>query len=351
MSIALRLEQLKAMPKVELHVHLDGSVKPSTLIQLAKAQGKSLPTDEEAQLLSYMRVEERCQDLNDYLRTFDFVLPYLQTASALEAVAYEIVEQCKEQGVQYVEVRFAPQLHREQGLSVAQAYEAVIAGLQRAEHEFGVIARCIGICLRGHDHALNIEAVQVAAAYLGKGVVAVYLAGAEALYSPELYEEVFQLAQQLSLPITIHAGEAGGAENIATSIHKLGASRIGHGVRLEENKDIFNDINNMHVPLEFCPISNIQTKAVEGWEQYPIVRYMKAGIVVTINTDNLTVSNTNLTKELWTIVQRFNFTVEQLMQVQRNAAKSVFLEREQKVLFMERFEQQLMNWQAELGES
>jgi len=307
-----------------------------------------LPTEEVEQLLLHMRADERCEDLNQYLSTFDFVLPFLQTVAALQRVAYEVVEQCYQQGVQYVEVRFAPQLHREEGLSVAETYDAVLSGLQRAEREFGVIARCIGICLRGHDHDLNVETVRVAAHYVGKGLVAVDLAGAEALYPPEQYKHIFQLAKHFSIPITIHAGEAGGAENIETSIVSLGASRIGHGVRLQENEQIFNDVNNMGIPLEFCPISNIQTNAVSSWDEYPIVKYMDAGLVVTVNTDNLTVSNTNLTKELWMLVQKLQFNVERIMTLQRNAANAVFLEKEQKEQFINTFEQQLQHWRAGL---
>lgn len=345
----LTYEQLQQMPKVELHLHLDGSVLPQTLVDLAKQQQKSLPTEQISELSAYMTAPEPCEDLNQYLRTFDFVLPFMQTTEALERVAYEIVEQCAEHSVNYVEVRFAPQLHVQQGLSVADTYRHVLTGLKKGEQKFGVIARMIGICLRGHSAEQNMAVVEEAEAFVGKGLVAVDLAGAEALYPPELYENIFKRAQQLSIPITIHAGEAGGAENVAYSVQQLGATRIGHGVRLNEDAQLFNDINKLQIPLEFCPISNLQTKAINNWSEYPLLDYIKAGIPVTINTDNLTVSNTNLTKELLTIQTKLGVTLDQLMRLQKNAIEAVFLEQPFKQQFVEQQLDRLKQWQQQLG--
>ncbi|MCR8656359.1 adenosine deaminase [Paenibacillus endoradicis] len=347
--MTLTYEQLQQMPKVELHLHLDGSILPATLIELASQQNMSLPTTDVSQLLSYMIVPAQCEDLNQYLSTFDFVLPFTQTANALERIAYEVVQQCAEQNVRYVEVRFAPQLHVNKGLTVADTYRHVIAGLQRGEQQFNVVARCIGICLRGHSAEHNMEVVEEAAAFINKGLVAVDLAGAEAMYPPMLYRDIFDKAQHLNLPITIHAGEAGGAQNVDVSVHELGATRIGHGVRIQEDSNIFNDINNLQIPLEFCPISNLQTKAIESWEKYPLVHYLNSGIIVTVNTDNLTVSNTNLTKELWTLQHKLSLSLEQLLQLQYNATHAVFLEQSLKVAFIEKMEEELKCWKAKFG--
>jgi len=345
--MTLTIEQLKALPKIELHVHLDGSVLPQTLIELAAEQGTILPTNDRDELLRYMSAPQHCQSLNEYLATFDFVLPFVQNYGAIERVAYELVQQCAEQNVQYVEVRYAPQLHRKQGLTVSDTYQAVIAGLQRGEQQYGIIARCIGICLRGHSEEENLEVIEGAADFLGKGLVAVDLAGAEALYPPELYENVFRRAQQLNLPITIHAGEAAGADSIAVAVERLGATRIGHGVRLQENPQLLRSISERSIPLEFCPISNLQTKAVATWEQYPIVSYMEQGILVTVNTDNLTVSQTHLTKELLELQEHCGLTAQQIVQLQRNAAEAIFLEQPSKARFISRFNELLKQWTEE----
>lgn len=338
------VEAIKQLPKVELHVHLDGSVRPATLIKLAKAQGKPIATEDEIEILKYVQVEENCENLVDYLNTFDFVIPYIQTVAALETVAYELVEQCAEQNVKYVEVRFAPHLHTQEGLSIEQIYEAVLKGLNRGEQKYNVVARCIGIILRGHDEKNQFETVEIGAKYFGKGLVAVDLAGAESLYPAALYEAPFTKAKQLSLPITIHAGEAAGADSIWTAVSKLHAIRIGHGVRLNEDEKVFNDIKHMQIPLEFCPISNIQTKAVSAWSKYPIKSYLEQGIKVTVNTDNLTVSNTNLTKELVTIVERCQLTLEDLATLQKNAIESIFLEDEVKATVQKQFMALLDTW-------
>lgn len=342
--MTLTNDQLMALPKIELHVHLDGSVLPQTLIDLADMQGSMLPTTDCDELLRYMSAPQDCQSLDEYLRTFDFVLPYMQTYAALERVAYELVKQCAAEQVQYVEVRFAPQLHRERGLSVAEIYEAVIAGLTRAEQQFNVIARCIGICLRGHSEAQNLEVVRVAAQYWHKGVVAVDLAGAEALYPPQLYEAVFQEAQQSGIPVTIHAGEAAGAESIAVAMKQLGAQRIGHGVRLQENIELLQEVVARQIPLECCPISNLQTKAVADWQHYPLVSYMEQGVIVTVNTDNLTVSQTSLGKELMALQMHCGLSAQAIVQLQRNAMNAIFLEQPAKQQFIAAFERKLAQW-------
>ncbi|MCU6707209.1 adenosine deaminase [Paenibacillus sp. J5C_2022] len=336
--------KLRAMPKVDLHVHLDGSVKPETIIDLAKRDGQELPAWDAAGLAPYMKVEGDCASLAQYLDKFHFVGAFLHTAYALERVAYELVEQSAAHNCYYIEVRFAPQLHRERGLSVRDAIRHVVEGLRRGEVAFKVKARCIAICLRGHDKVRNMEVIREAAEFYGQGVVAVDLAGAEAAYPPGLYEEEFHLARQLHMPVTIHAGEAGGADNVETAINVLGASRIGHGVRLKEDMNVFRLVRDRRIPLEFCPISNIQTKAVSGWDQYPVRDYFEQGIPITVNTDNLTVSDTTITKEYAALVAHFKFTEEELCQLVRNGAQAAFLLPPEKENLIRKIEEALKAW-------
>ncbi|QAY65724.1 adenosine deaminase [Paenibacillus protaetiae] len=333
---------LKALPKIDLHVHLDGSVKPETLRELADAQGMPLP---EGELTGSMQVDEQCESLVDYLSKFSFVLPFLQTAEALERVAYEVVEQAKEQNCLYIEVRFAPLLHTQQGLSAAEAIRLVVAGLQRAEAELGVPARAIAICMRHDTPERSKEVIQAAAEWHGKGVAAVDLAGDEAGYPPELHRELFELARRLKLPVTIHAGEAGGADNVRTAIEQLGALRIGHGVRMQEDPSVVELVQRRRIPLEMCPLSNIQTKAVSGWEVYPIRSYMQQGILVTVNTDNMTVSGTTMTNEYALLAEKLGFSGKELAQLSLNAADAAFLEEPAKSAL----KRQMMQKLAELG--
>ncbi|UJF32736.1 amidohydrolase family protein [Paenibacillus hexagrammi] len=187
------------------------------------------------------------------------------------------------------------------------------------------------ICMRNHSQKLNAEAIEGAAHYMGKGIAAVDLAGDEASYPPEFFRDVFALSHKRGIPITIHAGEAAGADNIYEAIHNLGATRIGHGVRLKESDSIFEMVASRGVPLEMCPVSNIQTKAVSGWDSYPIREYFNQGIKVTVNTDNPSVSGTTITEEYRVLSKRFGFTHRELAAIVMNGVDAAFLEQSEKM--------------------
>ncbi|GKU78738.1 adenosine deaminase [Paenibacillus sp. L3-i20] len=337
-------ERIHTLPKVDLHLHLDGSVLPETIIDLARESGATLPAWEPEQLIPYMKVEGECESLAEYLDKFHFVGEFLHTAHALERVAYELVSQANDQNCPYIEVRFAPQLHCNKGLSMDEVIEHVLIGLKRGEEEFGVIARVIAICLRGHSEEMNEAVVDAAARFFGKGIVAVDLAGAEAAFPPEVYEHIFAKAGQLGLPITIHAGEAAGASSVETAVRMLGATRIGHGVRMREDASVMELIKSRRIPLELCPISNLQTKAVASWDDYPLRDYFDQGFIVTVNTDNLTVSDTTITKEYEMLQKHLNFTEEELCQIVRNGVEAAFIQGEEKDKLRKEMELKLTQW-------
>jgi adenosine deaminase len=321
---------LQQLPKVDLHLHLDGCVKPETVLELAREQGIELPAQDKLQLLPYMQVNENCGSLTEYLSKFDFTTRFLQTGEALERVAYEIVEQAALHQCSYIEVRFAPQLHRSNGLSAEESIHYVIEGLKRGEQQFKVKSKVIAICMRNHSTKHNLEVIEAAAVYRGRGLAAVDLAGNEAAFGPELFREVFARSHKHGIPVTIHAGEAAGADNIREAVTNLGACRIGHGVRLKENASILDMIVQRQIPLEMCPISNIQTKAVSGWDAYPVREYFDKGVKITVNTDNPVVSGTNITKEYRVLKERFGFTLRELSTLVMNGVDSAFLEDHEK---------------------
>lgn len=338
--------RLKALPKVDLHLHLDGSVLPETLIELAKSSGASLPEWEPLKLRPFMQVEQNCDNLSQYLEKFAFANTYLQSVHALERVAYELVRQCAEHQCRYIEVRFAPELHRAQGLSIEETIEGVLEGLGAGESDFGVISRCIVICLRGHTRERNIGVIRRSAPYYGRGVVAVDLAGSEGEYPPGLYEEEFTLARSLGFPVTIHAGEAAGAESVETAVKVLGASRIGHGVRMWGNEKVIELIRSRGITLEMCPISNLQTKATSSWKAYPLRAFIESGIRVAVCTDNWTVSDTTITKEYEVLRKELSFSDAELCAIVINGAKAAFLEDEAKRQLCERLAEELKSWLA-----
>ncbi len=343
MRMANRVDRalLRLLPKVDLHVHLDGSVRAQTIADLAKEQGMELSVSPGGDLLPYIQVNEECGSLQEYLSKFDFVLPFLQSREALERVAYEIVQQSAEHNCRYVEVRFAPQLHRRKGLTVEDTIRSVVQGLRRGEEEYGVTARVIAICMRNHSYEDNLEVVEAAGRFIGKGVAAVDLAGDEASYPPQWFREVFACSQAKGIPVTIHAGEAGGADNVYEAITHLGAVRIGHGVRLKEDRAILDMVRERKVPLEMCPVSNIQTKAVSGWDAYPIREYFDSGILITINTDNPSVSGTDITKEYEVVADRFGFSLEEIAQLIMNGVEAAFLGEEEKLALKREFGERL----------
>jgi adenosine deaminase len=326
LAMDIRIEdQIQLMPKIDLHLHLDGSLKPETVLDLAAEQGIALPETDIERLLPYMRVGEECGSLTDYLSKFAFTTRFLQTPEALERAAYEAVQQSAAHGCRYVEIRFAPQLHRDQGMSTEETIHWVITGLRRGEKKFGMLARAIAICMRHHPETANLEVIEAAALYQGRGIVAVDLAGDEASHPPENFRNVFALAHKKGLPITIHAGEAAGASNIEEAVCRLGASRIGHGVRLLENTEVLRMMEKLRIPMEMCPVSNIQTKTVPGWSSYPIRDYYEYGLNITVNTDNPSVSGTSLTKEYLILAERFGFTLKELSHLVLGSADAAFL--------------------------
>ncbi|WP_040951405.1 adenosine deaminase [Gorillibacterium massiliense] len=325
MQVESRDDLIFKMPKVELHMHLDGSIKPETVLDLARITSIPLPVYERERLISYLRVDDHCGSLREYLNKFDFILPFLQSASALERTAYEAVEQTAEQNGRYVEVRFAPHLHTKMGLTLEEAIGSVVEGLKRGEQQFAVKAGAIVICMRHHSPELNRSVVEAAALFAGKGVAAVDLAGDEAAFPPEMFRNIFALAHKKGLPVTIHAGEAGGAGNVYEAVKHLGATRVGHGVRLKEDSAIFDYIQKRQVPLEMCPTSNIQTKAVPGWRVYPLREYFDRGLKVTVNTDNPSVSGTDLAREYRILAEQFKFSSKELAAIVLNGADAAFL--------------------------
>lgn len=282
---------------IDLHLHLDGSLPIKTVLKLAKLQNIALPGEDEETLRKYLAVSPSAKSLNDYLRCFDLPLMLLQSCEAVKIALYELICELKEQGIIYSEIRFAPQLHTKCGCTQREIIEAAITGLDKAQKDFNTKSNLILCTMRGGSEEDNLLTVSLAAEYLGNGVCAVDLAGAEALYKTELYRNVFSLAARLCVPFTIHAGEADGVQSVKTAV-EFGARRIGHGVAAVDDDELLDEIKRKNISIECCLTSNLQTKAVSKLENHPIKDFLRLGINATINTDNMTVSDTTVEKEL-----------------------------------------------------
>lgn len=311
--------------KIDLHLHLDGSLRPHTVWELAQEQGIALPAASEEELVSFLRVPEECQSLTEYLERFDLPLLVLQKAEAVERVTYELVEDLARKGLTYAEIRFAPQLSTKQGLTQNEVVEAAIRGLNRALADYPSIRAGLILCfMRGAKAGENEATLETAKRYHGKGVLAADLAGAEALFKTADYEEIFRRVKEAGLPFTIHAGEADGPESVRKAL-EFGAKRLGHGVRAIEDEELLERIIRDRITLEVCPISNLHTKLAKNAYEHPIRRLFDRGVRVTVNTDNMTVSNTCLDREYAFLKEYYGFTDAEITAMNEYAREAAFM--------------------------
>lgn len=331
---------LQQLPKAELHVHLDGSVRPQTLLDLAKEQGVKLPANDPETLAHYMHVRD-ARNLVDYLARFDVTLSVMQTPEALERCAYELIEDSAKENVRYLEIRYSPVLNARGGMPLTEAVDAPLRGVKRAEKDFGVKAQLIICGIRNMSPEVSLELANLTVAYKGKGVVAFDLAGAEYNFPAKKHKEAFYTVIDHNMATTVHAGEAYGAESIAQALHYCHADRIGHGTRLYENPELEQYVLDRRVPLEICITSNLQTHAVPSAESHPIRRYFDLGIVVCVNTDNRLMSATTVTDELWLAHTKLRFTREDIDRMILYGFESAFLPHREREALVEKIRKEL----------
>jgi adenosine deaminase len=325
----LDLAALTSFPKVVLHEHLDGGLRPATIVELADEVGyDGLPTSDPDELAAWFARTVKSGGLPGYLATFDHTIAVMQTAAAIERVAYEAVADLAADGVIYAEIRFAPEHNTRLGLSLDDVIEAALGGLERGRRSSHIGVGLIVDAMRNADRSL--EAAQAAARWKQAGVVGFDIAGPEAGFPPSDHWEAFDLARSNGLGITIHAGEADGLASIADALHSCGAERIGHGVRIVDDIDgevlgpLATEIRDRQVVLELCPRSNVDTGAVPSIAAHPIGRLLRLGFAVTVNCDNRLMSNTGPVVELGDLVAAFGWGPEEIRAVMLNAAGAVF---------------------------
>lgn len=317
-------ELLRRLPKAELHCHLDGSVRPETLLELAREYKQPVPRDDAESLRDFMRVDD-ARSLEDYLARFDVTLAVLQTEEALERVAYELAIDARRDGVRYIEMRYAPVLNVRRGLSLGQAIEAPIRGLERAAREGGATGRLIICGLRHLPSEVSLELARLAVAYKSRGVVGFDLAGGELGNPASKHAAAFRFAQDHDLACTCHAGEGDGASSVREAVHRCGAHRIGHATRLIEDESLTQYVNDRRIPLEICLTSNVQTRAVPSYDAHPLRRYFDRGMNVVLNTDNRLMSGTTLTEEYLHAARSLDFTFDELARIARNGFAAAFV--------------------------
>lgn len=338
---------IRSLPKISLHDHLDGGLRPVTVIELAEAAGVELPETDLGALTLWFSAHTEGRSLVEYLKRFDLTIAVMQTADALRRVAREFVEDLVADGVVYGEVRWAPEQHLARGLSLDEVVEAVQAGIDEAEQAAEVAGQSIRVgqiitAMRHADRALEIA--QLAVRHRDRGAVGFDIAGAEDGFLPSRHRAAFDYLASEFFPVTVHAGEAAGVESIRSALLDGRALRLGHGVRIAEDIEVvdssgdqsfvtFGDlarwVRDREIPLELSPTSNLDTAAIAAWgtelADHPFDLLYQLGFAVTVNVDNRTMSRTTLTRELSLLAQTFGYDLSDIETFQFNAAAAAFL--------------------------
>ena len=305
---------IRKMPKAELHCHLDGSMQ---LELVRKLSGNAQITQADLQ------AEEDCKSLAEYLEKFDIPCSCIQTKEGLRAASHALLEDVAKENIKYIEVRYAPAFSTNEGLSLRDTMESVIKGLGDGYQDFGVYANVIVCAMRHISVEDNIQMLESARELLGEGICALDLAGDEAAYPTSNFVSLFEQARKWDMPFTIHSGETGSVDNVREA-YNLGAKRIGHGIALCQDEELMKEYAKRGIGLEMCPTSNLQTKAVSSWDNYPLLYFLENGLKVSVNTDNRTVSNTTLTKEYEMVYKSCDYNDEIIHTLQTNAIETSF---------------------------
>jgi adenosine deaminase len=317
--------EIQALPKTNLHTHMEGCVRVETVIELAKEQGIRLGVPDD-QVADSMQVTGQETSLGDYLAKVTFTQPVMKNAAALRRICFEAAEDAARCNVRYYELRAGPTIHVTPTLSLHQVIEAMLAGLADAENKYDMKCRLIVASLRHDPAEKSIALARAALDFRGKGVVGFDLAGDEALYPAVLHREAFEIARGGGLGITVHAGEASDSREVVYAVETLGATRIGHGAHSIEDPRVVEMLRERGITLEICPTSNVHTCAVPSIEQHPLPEFLAQGIRITIGDDDPITSRTDMSRELALLHQQFGMSLATLRSFQVNGMECSFLE-------------------------
>ena len=335
---------IEAMPKAELHLHLDGSLRIDTALDLARARDVDAPRDA-AGMRAALVAPERCADQAELLRAFDLPIALMQDAEALERVAFELVEAKAADNVRYVEIRWGPLLHTQGGLALEDGIAAVCAGA-RAAAQHGRVVGLICTAIRSHDPADNAALAEIAAGFQDRGLVGFDLAGPEQAFpDPLLHHEAFAIARDAGLGITVHAGEWGGAGQVRRALD-VQPERIAHGASASDDPDLCRALIERGISLDLCPTSNVQAGIVPSLADHPLARLARANVPVTLSTDDSTVSDVSLSEEYARAIDPIRLSLPELWAINRHALDVAFGDESA----LARLRQEFDDWAAEIPE-
>ncbi|MCD6311101.1 MAG: adenosine deaminase [Elusimicrobia bacterium] len=343
-------KDLIRLPKVDLHCHLDGSIRPQTIFDIMKASGADLPCEIPGDIAGYVQVDSSCHSLTDFLNKFEFFYPYLRSPESMERIAYELSEDASKENIRYMEVRFAPCLQASEKVTQEDILKSVLAGFKKGERDFNIKTGSILCAYRGTPQKDWEETYSLAEKYAGQGVCGMDLAGDESRFPGAPFAAIFDRAKDAGIPVTIHAGEAVGWESVKEAVDVLHASRIGHGVRIAENDVFFSRMKDAGIVFEICVTSNVHTGVCVDYKSHPIADFYKKGIRTTINTDDRGVSNIDLTHE-WNIIQtKCGLEIEDVLDMNILAVDAAFCPDAEKKLLKNRIQKETREIMSGLSE-
>ena len=336
-------ETLQNLPKVDLHRHLEGSLRLSTLAEIAREHGVDLPSYDIEGLRPYVQVTtDEPPDFHAFLEKFNFLARFYSRLECIDRISYEAVADAAQDNVKYLELRFNPVTFAlSQGFYFEEVVERVVSAVKKAEQDFDITVKLLITIRRDYDQDTSSRIVDMAIHYADQSIVGLDLAGDEVHYSARPFAALFSKAKEVGLGITVHAGEAAGAESVRTAIELLKADRIGHGVRASEDLAVMDLVRERGITLEVCPTSNIQTAAVKAITRHPLRAFHQIGLLVTINTDDPSVSNTTLTDEYMVAVRDIGVTVSEIKQMILTGVRAAFLPQSEKEQLEARFTEAL----------
>ena len=312
------------LPKCNIHTHLEGSVRPSTFMDLAATHGIESKKSIDAVSMA-MQVTGDERNLVDYLKKISYGYRVFLDKQSVQRITYEAAEDAALDGVVYLEVRAGPITHSHTSFTAEQVIESMLLGLRQAEYKYDIVCRLIVSALRHHDPKVNIQLAHTALEFKHNGVVGFDLAGDEEGYPAQIHAEAFSVARTGGLGITVHAGEAGGANNVLYAIRKLKATRIGHGIRSIESSSVMSLLRERNVLLELCPTSNVHTKTVSNIKEHPVDKFYDQGIPISIGDDDPVTSRTKVSQELTLLENCFGFELDDLKNIQRMSIEAAFI--------------------------
>lgn len=321
---------------VDLHIHADGAISLNNARELASLQNIDIPKSDE-ELSKLLRVSDDCKDLNEFLEKLDFPCSLMKSYDGVKMAFTNLAEELKEQGVMYTEIRFAPQLCTSEGFDQDAVVRASIEGINMID---GIDIQLILCCMRGGEKKTNIETIDITKKYLGKGVCAADLAGAEGLYPTSDYTDIFEYASSINVPFVIHAGEADGPNSVYCAID-LGAKRIGHGIRSVEDPELVKLLVEKKIPLEYCPTSNVKTGIFNSIKDEPYKELKEQGVIITVNSDDPSVEGTTIKEEYKALVKNFGLTKEDIKEHLINAVNVSFADEALKAKMLEKIESEI----------